>query len=184
MTFLSSFAPCSGRLFRLSPLPPFSRGFFVVFGEDGWPRRLTIAEEPREQDPSPPILPPTHPVLELLRKVLEGEAVYAGPMPPEIRPFDREVLAAIRRIPFGTTASYADVARAIGRPRAARAVGGALARNPLPLLLPCHRVIHANGEEGGYSGGAGNKRRMLEWESVRRRMTGELQDFEGEREKA
>jgi O-6-methylguanine DNA methyltransferase len=105
-------------------------------------------------------------------------------MPPEIRPFDRKVLAAIRRIPFGTTASYADVARAIGRPGAARAVGGALARNPLPLLLPCHRVIRANGEEGGYSGGAGNKMRMLEWESVRTRMIGEPQDFEGEREKA
>ena len=182
MTFLSSFAPCSGRLYRLSPLPPFSRGFFVVLGEDGWPRHLHIAEDPLEEGPSPPILPPTHPVLELLRKILEGEAVYAGPMPPEIRPFDRKVLAAIRRIPFGTTASYADVARAIGRPGAARAVGGALARNPLPLLLPCHRVIRANGEEGGYSGGAGNKRRMLEWERGRKRMTGEPGDCKGELE--
>ena len=174
----------SPALFRLLPLPPFSRDFFVVLGEDGWPRRLRIAEDPLEEDPSPPpLLSPRHPLEEALRRILEGMAVYAGPLPSEVSPFDREVLETIRRIPFGTTASYADVARALGRPRAARAVGGALARNPLPLLLPCHRVIRANGEEGGYSGGAGNKRRMLEWERGRKRMTGEPGDCEGELEK-
>ena len=154
-------------LYRLPPLPPFPTGFFVVLGEDGWPRRLRVAEE-NPVSPPPPLLPPEHPLEEILRRVLEGSAIYAGPLPSEIPPFDREVLEAIRRIPFGATVSYADVARAIGRPGAARAVGGALSRNPLPLILPCHRVIRANGEEGGYSGGAEHKRRMLKWESARK----------------
>ncbi|MGC8529009.1 MAG: methylated-DNA--[protein]-cysteine S-methyltransferase [Leptospirillia bacterium] len=167
----------SGALFRLSPPPPFRGGFVVTLGEDGWPRRLRIAEENPAKTPDPPLLPPEHPLEDLFRRVLSGSVVYIGPLPAPIHPFDREVLETIRRIPYGATVSYADVARAIGRPKAARAVGGALSRNPLPLLLPCHRVIRASGEEGGYSGGAGHKRRLLEWERARKRMTGESEVF-------
>jgi O-6-methylguanine DNA methyltransferase len=67
--------------------------------------------------------------------------------------FDREVLGAVRTIPPGSTASYGDVARMVGRAGAARAVGGAVGRNPIGLAVPCHRVIAGDGTLGGYGGG-------------------------------
>ncbi len=77
--------------------------------------------------------------------------------------FRRRVLEACRRIPFGATASYADLARAAGSPGAARAVGSAMATNPLPLIVPCHRVLRSDGSLGGFSSpqGPSQKRRML-----------------------
>jgi len=68
--------------------------------------------------------------------------------------WDRAVLGEVAVIPWGETASYGDIARRIGAPRAARAVGGALGRNPIGLLVPCHRVIAADGTIGGYGGDA------------------------------
>lgn len=67
--------------------------------------------------------------------------------------WDRQVLAAVRGMPPGETASYGGVARMIGRPGAARAVGGAVGRNPVGLVIPCHRVIAGDGTLGGYGGG-------------------------------
>ena len=83
-------------------------------------------------------------------------------------PFYRAVLEACRRIPYGQTASYLDLARAAGKPNAARAVGGAMARNPLPLVVPCHRVLSADGSIGGYSStrGVDEKTRLLRLEGA------------------
>lgn len=83
-------------------------------------------------------------------------------------PFHQSVLAACRRIPYGQTASYADLARAVGKPNAARAVGGAMARNPLPLVVPCHRVLSADGSIGGFSStnGVDEKAGLLRLENV------------------
>lgn len=80
--------------------------------------------------------------------------------------FRRRVYAATRDVGPGSTASYGDIARAIGDPRAAREVGGALAQNPFPIVVPCHRVLAASGALHGFSapGGIGTKRRMLEIE--------------------
>ena len=76
------------------------------------------------------------------------------PLDLDDRPaWDRLVLAAVRSIPPGTTASYGDVARMIGKPGAARAVGGAVGRSPFGLVIPCHRVIAGDGSLGGYGGG-------------------------------
>jgi methylated-DNA-[protein]-cysteine S-methyltransferase len=72
--------------------------------------------------------------------------------------WDRRVLAAVASIPWGRTASYGEIARRIGSPRAARAVGGAVGRNPVSLLIPCHRVIAADGTIGGYGGDAWGSR--------------------------
>ncbi len=85
-----------------------------------------------------------------------------------IEPFRRDVYAATRAIPAGTTATYGQIASAIGRPDAARDVGAALARNPFPILVPCHRVVGANGRLTGFSapGGLETKRRMLELEGA------------------
>ena len=82
----------------------------------------------------------------------------------EDRPaWDRAVLDAVRAIPRGETRSYGDIARAIGRPGAARAVGGAVGRNPIGLVIPCHRVISGDGTLGGYGGGWwGERDRLLD----------------------
>ncbi|MGD2135354.1 MAG: methylated-DNA--[protein]-cysteine S-methyltransferase [Gemmatimonadales bacterium] len=76
-------------------------------------------------------------------------------------PFERRVWDAVARIPYGETATYADIARRIGHPRAYRAVGAANGKNPLPLVVPCHRVVASGGGLGGYGGGVALKRRLL-----------------------
>ncbi|MBU1671461.1 MAG: methylated-DNA--[protein]-cysteine S-methyltransferase [Actinobacteria bacterium] len=79
-------------------------------------------------------------------------------------PFTRSVLEEVRRIPWGSTASYGRMAREVGRPGAARAVGGAVSRNPVPLLVPCHRVVRGDGYAGGWSGAEGWKEWLLDLE--------------------
>jgi len=82
-------------------------------------------------------------------------------------PFQQSVWRALRRIPRGQGRSYAEVARAIGRPKAVRAVGGACGANPVPVLVPCHRVLAAGQRLGGFSGDLNWKRRLLGREGVR-----------------
>ena len=81
-------------------------------------------------------------------------------------PFQQQVWQALRRIPYGSVRSYAWVARAIGRPKAARAVGQAVGRNPLGVLIPCHRVIRGDGSMGGFGAGPQIKRFLLRLEGV------------------
>ena len=80
--------------------------------------------------------------------------------------FERAVYAAAREIPSGETRTYGEIARSLGQPRAARAVGQALGRNPIPLIIPCHRVTAAGGKPGGFSapGGRATKMMLLEIE--------------------
>jgi methylated-DNA-[protein]-cysteine S-methyltransferase len=101
--------------------------------------------------------------------LLDGERTDLRWVPLDesaIDPFRRSVYAATREIAPGETASYGDVAHAIGKPDAPRAVGAALAENPFPIIVPCHRVLSATGELHGFSapGGVATKRRMLEIE--------------------
>lgn len=79
--------------------------------------------------------------------------------------FRGEVVRALNRIGYGTTATYGEVAAWLDNPGAVRAVGTACARNPLPLVLPCHRVVRSDGEPGRYLGGSGAKQRLLEIET-------------------
>ena len=79
--------------------------------------------------------------------------------------FQRTVWHALTEIPYGETISYGELARRIGRPDRARAVGAANGQNPIAVIVPCHRVIGANGKLVGYGGGLDNKRRLLELES-------------------
>ena len=81
-------------------------------------------------------------------------------------PFQIEVWTRLRSIPFGETRSYGEVAAGIGRTGSSRAVGAATGRNPLPVVVPCHRVIGSNGRLVGYAGGLDLKRRLLELEGV------------------
>jgi len=82
-------------------------------------------------------------------------------------PFELEVWEALRRIPYGETRSYGDLARQLGRPNASRAVGRANGANPIPIVVPCHRVIGSDGSLTGFGGGLDAKMRLLEIEGLR-----------------
>ena len=80
--------------------------------------------------------------------------------------FQKKVWSALAKIPYGQTRSYKEIARAIGYPKAFRAVGNANGRNSIPLILPCHRVIESNGDLGGFGHGIEIKRRLLDFEKA------------------
>jgi len=88
------------------------------------------------------------------------------PLAPLLPRFTGEVLEAVKRIPFGETRSYGEIAASVGSPKAARAVGQAVGSNPLPLLIPCHRVLAAHGRIGGFGGGLSWKRFLLDLEGI------------------
>lgn len=111
------------------------------------------------------------PVLDEAEKQLQE--YFAGtrrsfdlPLAPAGTPFQRAVWDALRAIPYGETRTYAQIAEAIGNPNACRAVGMANNRNPIAILIPCHRVIGANGSLTGYAGGLDVKERLLALEGA------------------
>jgi len=81
--------------------------------------------------------------------------------------FQARIWAALRRIPAGRTVSYTDLARAVGAPSAVRAAGSANGQNPVPVVIPCHRVVRSDGTLGGYGGGLDRKRWLLDHEKAR-----------------
>lgn len=91
---------------------------------------------------------------------------FCVPLAPVGTPFQRRVWKALLRIPYGQTLSYTELARRAGRPRAVRATGAANARNPISILIPCHRVVGRNGSLTGYGGGLDAKRRLLQLEGA------------------
>ena len=129
-------------------------------------------------------------VLELLAKRISPRIVHAPPRLEPVRrelgeyfdgdrdrfdlavdldavaPFGRTILAACARIPFGGTATYTEMATEVGRPQASRAAGNALGANPIPIVVPCHRVLRAGGGLGGYTGGLAVKEHLLRLEGV------------------
>src|SRR5262249_18938021 len=108
-------------------------------------------------------------VSERLRAYLAGdlEALDAIDVAPAGTPFEAQAWAALRRIPPGTTISYTELAAAVGRPTAMRAVAMANAHNPIAIVVPCHRVVRKSGALAGYGGGVYRKRWLLEHEGVR-----------------
>lgn len=96
------------------------------------------------------------------------------PLAPQGTPFQREVWNALARIPYGDTWSYRDVAVSIGKPDAVRAVGAANGRNPIPIVLPCHRVIGSDGALTGFGGGLPTKAFLLRLEGALPRQAGDL----------
>jgi methylated-DNA-[protein]-cysteine S-methyltransferase len=123
--------------------------------------------------------PPAEPAKRALSKeapfrevIAQLEAYFAGelrrfdlPLAPEGTPFQREVWSALTAIPYGETVSYGELARRLGRPAASRAVGAANGQNPIPIVIPCHRVIGADGSLTGFGGGLAIKRRLLDLEA-------------------
>ncbi len=107
-----------------------------------------------------------------LREYFAGERTTFDALPLVLdgAPFERQVWRALQEIPYGETASYGEIARRVGQPGAARAVGLANGRNPIGVIVPCHRVIGANGDLVGYGGGLERKRLLLELEQGQERM--------------
>jgi methylated-DNA-[protein]-cysteine S-methyltransferase len=104
-------------------------------------------------------------VLKEIKAFFEGKvARFSSLLHPHGRPFEMRVWQALQRIPLGETRSYQEIACEIGNPRACRAVGGANSRNPIPLLIPCHRVIRKDGGLGGFSSGQEIKQWLLQFE--------------------
>ena len=129
---------------------------------------------PRPEDPWQPPLEWHERPAALQRAARELDEYFAGrrqrfdlDLEPRGTEFQRRVWAVLRTIPYGTTWSYAQLAAAIGQPTASRAVGTANGRNPLPIFIPCHRVIAADGGLGGFGWGLDAKARLLAIERQR-----------------
>lgn len=100
-----------------------------------------------------------------LREYFAGQRrAFDLPLAPAGTDFQRQVWAALTEIPFGELRSYQDIARGINRPKAVRAVGAANGRNPLPIVVPCHRVVGSDGSLTGFAGGLGAKQTLLSLE--------------------
>jgi methylated-DNA-[protein]-cysteine S-methyltransferase len=101
-----------------------------------------------------------------LQQYLSGRRrEFTFPVGAEGTEFQRRVWRRLQQIPYGRTVTYGELARYIGNPKASRAVGTANGRNPVPIVIPCHRVVATGGKLGGYGGGLELKRRLLELES-------------------
>jgi len=148
-----------------SPVGPLllsadERGLLLIrFAERGRPAR----PEPGWREDRGPLSEATS----QLERYFAGELrEFDLRLAPEGTPFQLEVWNALRRIPYGRTMSYGELARSVGRPSASRAVGAANGRNPLPIVVPCHRVIGADGGLTGFGGGVEIKRALLELEGA------------------
>ncbi len=138
-------------------------GRLTVAEQDGALTHLLFGEQPREDACR------STPLLDRARRELEEyfqrrRQVFTLPLSPQGTAFQRLVWQGLLAIPYGETVSYGQLARAIGHPRSCRAVGGANHRNPISILIPCHRVVGSDGSLTGYGGGLEKKIFLLELE--------------------
>ena len=106
---------------------------------------------------------------QLTRYALGETITFSLNLDPKGTPFQKKVWQAMREIPYGQTRSYGDLARAIGAPKAFRAVGGACNRNPIAIVQPCHRVVGTNGSLTGFFGGLDLKEKLVRFEQHQKR---------------
>lgn len=140
-------------------------GTMAVGEENGAIVRLYLPNQPM-----PRLMPHKTPLLERVEEqileYLNGQRqVFDLPLAPVGTPFQQRVWKNLLEIPYGRTVSYGEIAKAIGSPRAARAIGMANHHNPVPILIPCHRVVGAKGQLTGYAGGLELKQVLLTLES-------------------
>ena len=131
---------------------------------------LSERERPNRLRLDVPSVDQQHPILVEAERQLSD--YFAGkrtrfelPLEPRGTEFQKKVWRHLRRIPFGKTRSYGDIARTVGSPRASRAVGAACGKNPLSIVVPCHRVVGANGALTGFGGGLETKAELLALEA-------------------
>jgi methylated-DNA-[protein]-cysteine S-methyltransferase len=141
-------------------------GTLTLVAGDGGLRALVFDGERWPAGARPGKSPVLTRAVEQLEEYFEGRRrVFELPLELVGTRFQREVWQSLASIPYGTTVSYGEQARRLGRPRAARAVGAANARNPISIVLPCHRVVGSDGRLTGYGGGLDVKRALLEHEA-------------------
>ncbi len=147
---------------------PSTHGTFTArFSERGLARLNFPSHQATEVDSTGALPDPVKRWIKQTKSALD--AILSGRSPTEMPPFDltagtefqRGVWEQMTRIPMGQTLSYGEIAAALGKPGATRAVGNACGANPIPVLIPCHRVLAAQGKLGGFSSGIGWKRRLL-----------------------
>lgn len=140
------------------------QGLAAILWENDTPRRVRLAiPEPGHR----------HPVLVETKRQLQAyfegtRTAFSLPLVFTGTPFQKEVWRALATIRYGETRTYAQIARQIGHPRAVRAVGAAIGRNPLSIVAPCHRVVGSDGTLTGFAGGLENKAWLLKFESDHR----------------
>ena len=138
-------------------------GTLLLAGDDSGLRHIMFACKIQSLDPAW-----RHDAVPLTETIRQLQAYFAGelenfnlPLAPEGTPFQKEVWQRLCDIPYGQTISYGELARRIGNPKASRAVGLANGSNPIPIVIPCHRVIGSNGKLTGYGGGLPIKEKLL-----------------------
>jgi methylated-DNA-[protein]-cysteine S-methyltransferase len=128
---------------------------------------VAIDLDPRTREGAEPAESRHHDFERQLAEYLEGKRrAFDLPLRLEGTDFQKEVWEAVSHVPYGQTASYGEIALLIGRPKASRAVGAANGANPIPIVIPCHRVIGADGSLTGYGGGLPLKSRFLALEGI------------------
>ncbi|HLH39954.1 MAG TPA: methylated-DNA--[protein]-cysteine S-methyltransferase [Bryobacteraceae bacterium] len=145
-------------------------GTLLIAGDEAAVRRIEFPKNGKPARPEPSWREsPRGPVGEASRQLRE---YFAGkreqfdlPIAPEGTAFQRGVWRRLREIPYGETISYGELAKRVGNPKASRAVGAANGQNPIPIVIPCHRVIGASGKLTGFGGGLPIKQALLELES-------------------
>jgi methylated-DNA-[protein]-cysteine S-methyltransferase len=150
-------------------------GPVLLVGRNGALRRLELGFESREaalEEAPFGALESSEafgPLPDMLHRYMAGEVIDFSSVEVEFGPvgsFVERVLRETMNIPFGKLVSYSALATIAGSPGAARAVGNAMSRNPIPIVVPCHRVVHSDGTIGGYTGGLDMKRHLLALEGI------------------
>ena len=138
-------------------------GFLRVSGNEKWVQAVEFCEQPGPQADQIP--EPLRQACRQLDEYFQGKRrKFEVPLSLRGTSFQKRVWTALRKVPFGRTLSYGGIARAIGHPYSGRAVGGANHRNPVPIIVPCHRIIGHSGRLTGYGGGLWRKQWLLDHE--------------------
>lgn len=149
-------------------------GKLLLAGDESGLRQIDFQDGPHPAKPDADWQENTKPfrrVIQQLKEYFAGKRQsFDLDLAPAGTPFQLKVWRALRRIPYGETWSYGQLAQRVGNPKAARAVGAANGQNPLPIVVPCHRVIGANGSLTGFGGGLSIKQKLLELESGEQRL--------------
>jgi methylated-DNA-[protein]-cysteine S-methyltransferase len=143
-------------------------GLLLVAGDTTGLRLISFQQGSKQQQPAPEWLQDRRPLRQAIRQL---EAYFSGKLrtfaldlAPQGTPFQQSVWQALQELPYGETTSYGALAHRLGKPQASRAVGAANGRNPLPVVIPCHRVIGSTGKLTGYGGGLDIKEALLAFE--------------------
>lgn len=128
---------------------------------------ISFLEKEKNQNPPNPSSGIISRAVDQLNEYFEGKrTAFELPLAPEGTKFQRQVWNVLQAIPFGSTITYSRLSEKLGNPKAIRAVGRANGQNPIPIIIPCHRVVGSNDDLIGYSGGIERKRRLLQHEGA------------------